>query len=131
MRPLILLGVLWCTLGSSAGAQTPDANEEPFAALNRRSDSLSRLDAATELQASIARDDWRFLGVLGYVLVAPGVEFDDPLYPKSPADVRVIEGTSDMMVGEAGKRFNMVAGAYAERYNRLLLERLRKRGTRR
>jgi hypothetical protein len=102
----------------------------PFAAeLNRRSDSLSRLDAASELRAAIASGDYRFLGIVGYVVVAPGVDFNDPLYPKHPEDMRIIEGTSDSQVGEAGKRFNTVAGAYAERYNRLLLERLRKRRT--
>jgi hypothetical protein len=114
-------------VASSASAQSPGSDEVPFdAELNRRSDSLSLLDAATELKAAITKNDWRFVGVTGYVVVAPGVDFNDPLYPKNPRDMRIIEGTSDSQVGEAGKRFNMVAAAYAERYNRLLLKRLRK-----
>jgi hypothetical protein len=126
MRFAALLSVLWCAWGPSIAAQTPGLDEIPFAAeLNRRSDSLSGLDAATELKVAISRNDWRFLGVTGYVVVAPGVDFNDPLYPKHPRDMRIIEGTSDSQVGEAGTRFNQVAGAYAERYNRLLLERLR------
>ena len=132
MRLAALLSVLWCAVASSSAAQSPSLGEVPFLVeLNRRADSLSRLDAATELKTAIAADDWRFLGVLGYVAVAPGVDFNDPLYPKHPKDMHMIEGTSDSQLGEAGKRFNMVAGAYAERYNRLLLEQLRKRGPRR
>jgi hypothetical protein len=122
-----LLSVFWCAFASSGGAQSCGLDEVPFAVeLNRRSDSLSRLDAAAELKIAIARDDWRFLGVVGYVAVAPGIDFTDPLYPESPTQLRIIEGTSDSQVGEAGKRFNIVAGAYAERYNRLLLAQLRK-----
>jgi hypothetical protein len=127
MRIAALLCVLWCALASSSPAQSPSVDEAPFLVeLNRRADSLSRLDAATELKTAIAAHDWRFLGVVGYVAVAPGVDFNDPLYPKHPKDMHIIEGTSDSPLGEAGTRFNMVAGAYAERYNRLLLERLRK-----
>ena len=126
MRFAAFLSVLWCSLTSSAKAQSP-LHEAPFAVeLNRRSDSLGRLDAATELKLAIAKDDWRFLGVTGYVVVAPGVDFSDPLYPKNPADMRIIEGTSDSPVGDAGMRFDQVAGVYAERYNRLLLDRVRK-----
>jgi hypothetical protein len=129
MRFPALLTVLWCSLASPAIAQAPGLAEEPFAVeLNRRSDSLGRLDAAAELKIAMAKSDWRFIGVTGYVVVAPGVEFTDPLYPKNPADMHVIEGTSDFAVGDAGMRLNQVAGAYAERYNRLLLERLRKLG---
>ena len=127
MRHAALLTVLWCALALSGRAQSPGLDEVPFAAeLNRRSDSLSRLDAAKELKAAIASGDWRFLGVVGYVVVAPGVDFTDPEYPRDPRDMRIIEGTSDMQLGEAGTRFNTLASAYAERYNRLLLDRLRK-----
>jgi hypothetical protein len=127
VRFAVFVSVLWCSLASSARAQSAPRHEAPFAVeLNRRSDSLSRLDAATELKIAIAKDDWRFLGVTGYVVVAPGVDVKDPLYPKNPADMRIIEGTSDSPVGDAGMRFDGVAGVYAERYNRLLLDRLRK-----
>jgi hypothetical protein len=114
--------------GVSLGpAQTPETADHPFANdLNRRSDSLRRLKPERELKAAIAHGDWRFLGVQGYVVVAPGVAFDDPLYPKEPSDIRVIEGTSDFMIGEAGNRFNTEAAKYAEQYNHMLLKRLRK-----
>jgi hypothetical protein len=126
VRLAALLTVLWCASASSGAAQS-SADQVPFAAeLNRRADSLSRLDPAVELKAAIASGDWRFLGVTGYVAVAPGVDLRDPMYPKHPEGMRVIEGTSDTPVGEAGERFNTVAGVYAERYNRLLLQRLRK-----
>jgi hypothetical protein len=131
MRYPVLLTVLWCAFAAPALGQSP-VDQVPFAAeLDRRSDSLSRLDAATELKTAVASGDWRFLGVVGYVVVAPGVDFNDPLYPKHPTDMRIIEGTSDSQVGDAGTRFNMVAARYAERYNRLLLERLRRLRTRR
>ena len=124
MRSAVLLGVLWCAWASPGGAQS-SVDEVPFLAeLNRRADSLSRLDAATELKAAIASGNWRFLGITDYVVVAPGVDFTDPMYPKHPQGMRIIEGTSDNPEGEAGNRFNIVAEAYAERYNRLLLERL-------
>jgi hypothetical protein len=132
VRSAAFVSVLWCAMASSAGAQSSSSDEVSFAAdLNRRSDSLSGLNAATELKIATTRGDWRFLGVAGYVVVAPGVGFSDPLYPEKPADIRVIEGTSDLQVGEVGKRYNMVAALYAEQYNRLLLERLRKLKTRR
>jgi hypothetical protein len=126
VRLAALVSLFGCALVSSSWAQAP-VNDVPFGAeLNRRSDSLSRLDAATELKAAIAAGDWRFLGIVGYVVVAPGVALTDSLYPKDPGHIRIIEGTSDSPVGEPGERFDSVAGAYAERYNRLLLDRLRK-----
>jgi hypothetical protein len=91
-------------------------------------DSLERLDPARELAAALARGDLRFIGVAGYVVVAEGVGFRDPCYPRQRDAMRVVEGTSDTPVGPARERLQRVAAAYAKRYNRLLLARLRRSG---
>jgi hypothetical protein len=96
--------------------------------LAARADSLGRLEPARELAAALARGDWRFIGVAGYVVVASGVGLRDPCYPRQLDAIRVVEGTSDTPVGPAGARLQRVATAYAERYNGLLLERLRRSG---
>ena len=128
MRPLLLISSLLSAAASSAAAQT-DAADVPFVReLNRRSDSLQRLKPARELKAAIARGDWHFGGVQGYAIVAPGVAFNDPFYPKDPRGIHVIEGTSDFEFGEPGKGLNRVAAEYAKKYNQLLLKLLREAG---
>lgn len=93
--------------------------------LRARADSLERLDPARELAAALRRGDRRFIGVQGYVRVAPGLALGDPLYPKQDA-MHVIEGTSDAIWAPEVERLNRVSAAYAERYNRLLHEHLRR-----
>ena len=125
MRFSLLLGLVLGPIVSSATGQTADT-PAVLQKLNGRSDSLLQLDPARELERAIAGGDWRFVGVAGYVVIAPGVAFSDSLYPKDLKEIRVIEGTSDFVIGEAGERLNRVAAQYAEQYNRLLLKRLRR-----
>ena len=124
----MLLSLISGAALSLAAGQTPDT-APVIQEMNRRSDSLSRLDPAREVERAIARGDWRFVGVAGYAVVAPGVAFADPRYPKDLREIRVIEGTSDFVIGQAGERLNKVAAEYAEQYNRLLLKRLRGQAT--
>lgn len=124
-----LLGsLLLCPVGAAAQEQDTAAALPAPPDLAARADSLERLDPARELAAALARGDSRFIGVTGYVVVAPGVGFRDPCYPRRLDAIRAVEGTSDNTVGPAGERLRRIATAYAERYNRLLLGRLRRSG---
>jgi hypothetical protein len=76
------------------------------------------------LAAALQRGERRFIGVQGYTRFAPGISMDSAEYPDQGA-MYVIEGTSDGVWAPEVERLNRVAAAYAARYNRMLLSRLR------
>ena len=99
-------------------------------------DSLARLDVDQELEAALRRGDRRFLGVQGYALVAPGLPADEHRALVRRYGIRVIRGTSDnwfitqgedtLPGGPPVERFHREAAAWATRYNRALLARMRR-----
>jgi hypothetical protein len=118
---LLLLGAL----SGIARAQGSDTTaRRVLAELRQRADSIEHLDVNRELALALARGDRRFIGVRGYVIIAPGVALGDPFYPKQD-QMRAVEGTSDHIWAPEVARLNRVASEYASRYNRLLLSRLK------
>ena len=125
-RRLILVTVL--CLGPPAFAQggADSVSLQLRQELASRADSLARLDPAVEVAVALRHHDRRFIGIQGYVRVAPGISFQDPMYPKQHA-MRVIQGTSDGLWAPEVARLGRVGALYAEKYNRLLLRELRRR----
>lgn len=106
------------------------------AAAAAAADSLARLDVHQELEAALLRGDRRFLGVQGYAIVAPGLPAAEHRALVRQYGIRVIRGTSDNRFitegedtipgGPPVERFHKEAAAWATRYNRALLARLRR-----
>ena len=71
----------------------------------------------------IKMGDLRFVGIRGYAVEVPGVGENKLTQEQG---VRIIEGTSDAITGEQAAKFQEKAKSYAEKYNRLLLDYLKK-----
>ena len=70
-----------------------------------------------EVEKAIRRGDFRFMGVNGYSIIAPGVHKKCLDYP---SDINVIDGTSEFTTSYEDEKFNVVAEVYADFYNFLL-----------
>jgi hypothetical protein len=95
---------------------------ESDAVLGRRADSIAALDPRREVDAALARGDKRFIGVCNYACAAPGAP------NRLSLDLKIVEGTSDVVFGPGNGRLNRAAHDYGTAYNRMLLEALRLRG---
>lgn len=101
-------------------ADGPEEVEEVPAELKR----LEQANPEVDFRDAIKRRDFRFLGVAGFTLTVPGVPMSDENMPLLETHgVRVIPGTSD---NPASLTLQISAARYAERYNKLLLDHLRK-----
>jgi len=101
-------------------AETADGHEEVPAELKR----LEQADPEGDFRDAVKRQDLRFFGIAGFTLTVPGVPMSDENMPLLETNgVRVIPGTSDNPVNLT---LQISAARYAERYNKLLLEHLRK-----
>ena len=126
MRIGIYVGVLLAT--AIVAVRSTHAQGRPAGppALVKRADSIEALDPATEVRKAIDRGDVRFIAICGYACFPPGVDLRDSTVTvaiRSRA-LHYVEGTSDGITSEAVARLNIVAAAYAERYNRLLARHL-------
>jgi len=86
---------------------------------------LYSADPQQDLLKALSRGDRRFIGVYGLGPTVPGIGADDPLCKRY--GVRYLEGTSDAIRSEEDWKLNDLADKYAENYNLLLLEHLRRR----
>ena len=91
-------------------------------------EELHRLQSAepqADLEAASKRGDFRFIGLMGYSLIVPGIK-EKEFYDKyrSEFGVRIIPGTSDFMEIPEQLELASVGGKYAEQYNRLLLKKI-------
>ncbi|MEO8896298.1 MAG: hypothetical protein ABI450_10490 [Rhizomicrobium sp.] len=78
--------------------------------------------AASDAKAALARGDKRLLAVYGFTLSVPGgPQQGDAHIWRDTTGLRILDGTSDAIHGEAGRRFNDNARAYAEKYNKVML----------
>lgn len=86
---------------------------------------LKSADPVSDLRAAIQKGDYRFIGLMGYMLYVPGVQ-QDKFYQKHKAEfgVKVITGTSDFFEIPEQEELARVGGAYAEKYNQLLLKKI-------
>lgn len=83
-------------------------------------DALSNLlsiEPETEVQVSISKNDFRFVGIYGYSLYAPNVERK---CMKIEYELKPIEGTTDATENYEQRLFNSVALTYASEYKLIL-----------
>ena len=82
---------------------------------------LEYADPIVDAQKALASNDYRLVGVYGYVVSIPGVEMAQWLTYQQRYGLRPIEGTSDALEGEEHARLVRKATEYAERYNKHVL----------
>jgi hypothetical protein len=120
----IFVSLLALVLLSACRTSPPDEADDHSPVTYRRLEWLTDADPARDLGAAWTRNDRRFIGVYGFTAYTPGV-------PESASKlvaehgVRYIEGTSDAIESSAHQHAVLRATEYAQRYNELLLERLR------
>jgi hypothetical protein len=86
--------------------------------------ALEAADPAADVEAALARGDHRVYAIQGELLEAPGVTGDWRALPKG-AYVVTVPGTNAAAGSKYQLRFQMLARAYAAKYNPLLLSRLK------
>lgn len=86
---------------------------------------IERSNPETDLNCAIRKKDFRFIGIMGYSLIIPGVKDYYRKYEKSNG-IRVIEGTSDVISSKKVEYLNKIASSYAKEYNKLLIKYLKK-----
>lgn len=84
---------------------------------------MKKANVNAEVTAALARGDSRFVGVMGYSLVVPGVT-NFPTMTDDFKRVRIIPNTSDVILNRAHEHLQEVASDYATRYNLELMRRL-------
>ena len=115
---LIIIGLL---IGCSAQENVVPLNLASADSVKNSIRTLEGADPAQDIERAIKKGDLRFIGVMGYSLIVPGVEDYHERYEKNNG-VRIIEGASDFILSDDVQRLNELATDYAERYNKLLLE---------
>ena len=84
---------------------------------------LASTDPMRDAQRSLARGKREVVAIYGYTWILPGVP--DNWAPHGGYTVRMIEGTSDMVVGEQCQRFNDAAYEYARAHNAVVVKAVR------
>jgi len=82
------------------------------------------------LSEALGAGDERLLGVYGYSLSVPGVPVETYAVAFKASAILPVPGTSDVWASREEAELQSRAVAYAEAYNRLLLDRLRRRDAR-
>lgn len=103
-----------------AMASGDDGPASQIERLKRALAELNLHDPAADLQKAVAADDFRPVGVCGFACLAPGFEGD------RQAELRIIDGTGDVVEGDEHLRLIEQATAYARAYNQALSAWLRK-----
>ena len=82
-------------------------------------------DFQSDFNKSIEQGDYRFVGIMAFSLVVPGVPDFDEKFSKSYG-IKIIEGTTDSVEDSVALRIAIFKNEYATSYNKLLLEYLSK-----
>ena len=92
------------------------------------SDEITRMkegDPKADLDAALAKGDYRFLALKGIGPMVPAVDDYDMDMVVKRFGLRYIENTSDKPQDEQEKELGTVAWGYAEKYNSLLRQKVR------
>lgn len=92
--------------------------ESPEARLEAALRSLDLGDPAADMRATVAGGDLRPVGVCGFACLAPGFGPDGAA--AHGMELRIIDGTGDVISGDAHLRLKARAEAYARAYNQAL-----------
>jgi hypothetical protein len=99
-----------------------DGRRRRDAAIDSQIAKLKTANPAVDVADALAAGDRRFVGVMGFGLVVPGVDQSSYKYPEG---VKVIPNTSDGIRNDSEAELQDVARMYALQYNATLLSRLR------
>ena len=83
-------------------------------------------DPEEDLKEAISKEDYRFMFVCGIACEAPGVDDYYDKYSQQYAYV-TIDKTGDYMLSNEHGRLKAVVQAYAEEYNKLLIEEIERK----
>lgn len=143
LRVLLAASVLLCACSRSQDQATTPAHSPDFGkhtptdrvpgAASRRAEvlmatlaTLNLADPVADLDANLAKQDKRFIGINGYTCDAPGISNDDyQLVHSSIYGLKCLEGTSDAIQSDADGALLLRADAYAKTYNLELRRRVR------
>jgi len=120
MRLLLVASVL--AIGSCKQEKPEARSPYPPDYFLKEITKLQEANVPADVEASLAKGDHRFLLCEDFGASVPGVTWNDEMRKKY--GTRILDGTGDMIFGEDHKRYKMVAAGYAERYNKLLWERI-------
>ena len=87
--------------------------------------SLNLKNPESDLDINFKNNDYRYICLYGYACYTPGVE-STKMREIDPMEMRCLDGTSDAIESSEHKILIGQAEKYAETYNKLLLEKLRK-----
>jgi hypothetical protein len=79
-------------------------------------------DPVADAKKAAASNDFRLLAVHGYTWTIPGVSEDKKFEYEGKYGLRMIEGTSDVVMGPEHERLIRAATQYAKRYNSQVLD---------
>lgn len=86
---------------------------------------LKHADPKADLDAALAKGDFRFVALHGIGPMVPAVEDYDVEVVEKRYGIRYIENTTDKPQDEQEKELNTTAWGYAEKYNSLLRKTVR------
>jgi hypothetical protein len=104
-------------IDDSVGFRDSENGEGRSITLREQFDLLTNADPKLDAEAAFERGDYRFAGVIGIALFAPGVEKD----PLTQLRVKTIQWTTDSFESEFHIEVNGLANRYARDYNRHLV----------
>jgi hypothetical protein len=108
----------------SPGLLLPASCQQKSVALKEYiSDEITRLkyaDPKADLDAALAKGDYRFLALKGIGPMVPAVDDYDIEVVQKRYGIRYIENTSEKPQDDQEKELGVVAWGYAEKYNTLL-----------
>ncbi|WP_202840660.1 lipoprotein insertase outer membrane protein LolB [Luteimonas saliphila] len=108
----------WTVVPGQAVSPTDDA-ASPDVQLERTLQGLRLDDPAADMAARVAVGDLRPVGVCGFACLAPGYGPDGAAGVHG-IDMRIIDGTGDVVLGERHLQLKHRAEAYARAYNAAL-----------
>jgi hypothetical protein len=107
-------------------------SESPLMVEDAIYESLRRYESADpeeDLRKAVSKNDYRFMFVCSYACEAPGVDDYHDKYSQQYAYV-TIDDTGDYLLNSEHSRLKMIVQAYAEKYNKLLIEEIEKKAQR-
>lgn len=116
----------WTVVPGAVGPPDGDAGDSPDQTLARTLQTLRLDDAAADLRERAGAGDLRPVAVCGFACLAPGFGPDGGAVVQG-LEMRIIDGSGDVIVGDRHMALKLQAQAYAKAYNRALAAWLRAR----
>jgi hypothetical protein len=82
---------------------------------------LNQADAKQDAQAALSKNDLRVLAMAGRVPSLPGIGPELTAKAKGVCGVRMVEGSTDSVLGETHRKLLQAASDYAAAYNQIVI----------